>query len=145
MNNKLTRSIGFVSAVAFAMVSVHTPQPVQAYATGCSIWKEVPYYGIPTGWLCFTVEGDNGSTSIDSMRATWRTSELCDWRIDWVIYYRGKTWWRENGPEHNHCDHVTAGRARGKGSGPDGSKICAELYDTNQNTPIEAVCHRLED
>jgi hypothetical protein len=120
---------------------VASAPPAHATAIGCSKFSEMPYLGIPTGVLCFNVYGSG--ENITSMDANWTTGALCNWRIDWVIYKDGKTWWRDNGPREG-CQHVQGGRKRGAGRAPDGSEICAELYDVARNVKIEAVCHSIE-
>ena len=121
------------------VVAGASARPAQATASGCSVFSEAPIIQWPSGWLCFDVNGSG--ESISSMRATWRVAgSLCNWRIDWAIYKDRKTWWRDNGPRHG-CNKITGQRLRGAGRAPDGSEICAELYNTARNQKIDAVCH----
>jgi hypothetical protein len=118
--------------------------PARADGGGCT------YYGIigtgkgdvPYGELCIGVFGDG--TYIHDMKAGWEEPQRCNWRIDWVIYYEGKTWWRDNGPAHG-CTLVYGSRIRGKGYAPGGSEVCAELYDSAQNKRIDAACAAIEN
>jgi hypothetical protein len=123
------------------LAGVASAPPAHATAIGCSKFSETPYLGIPTGVLCFNVFGSG--ENITSMDANWTVvGALCNWRIDWVIYKDGKTWWRDNGPREG-CLNGQAGRKRGAGRAPDGSDICAELYDVPRNVKIDAVCHSI--
>lgn len=118
-------------------------RPALADGGGCSVYSSIPHIDVPSGTLCFHVKGKG--TNIDKMDAQWLAPSLCSWRIDWVIYYKGKTWWRENGPTHEACSHGHDGRTRGKGQAPAGSEICAELYKTSRNTKIDAACADIEN
>lgn len=93
---------------------------------------------MPAGTLCFNVKGQG--TKINKMNAQWLAPSLCNWRIDWAIYYEGKTWWRDKGRTHNTCSYGNNGRSRGRGYAPAGSEICAELYNTSRNRKIDAAC-----
>lgn len=117
---------------ALLAVSVMVPAAVRpAYADGGECSGRSPR-------LCFNVYGDG--TYIHNMEAHWFAPSLCNWRIDWVIYYQGKTWWRNPGPVHTSCSHVRDGRTRGQGYAPIGSEFCAELYNTSRNRKIRQAC-----
>jgi hypothetical protein len=136
--------MSFVLAMCLAMVVAGaSARPAHADGGGCSVWSQInlPTVTIPAGWLCLNVYGSG--LNIHNMNAYWRTGTLCNWRIDWVIYNNGKTWWRDNGPVHG-CDHITGTRVRGAGRAPDHSDICAELYNTARNVKIDAVCAGIE-
>ena len=130
-----------VAAIIALPVMVASAPPAHASASGCSKFSEMPYFGIPTGTFCFSVVGSG--ENIKSMEANWQTGALCNWRIDWKIYKNGKIWWRDTGPRQG-CQHIHGGRKRGAGRAPDGSEICAELYNVARNVKIEAVCHSIE-
>jgi hypothetical protein len=118
---------------ALLAVSVMVPAAVRpAYADGSDCSPQ----GSPT--LCFNVYGDGNY--IHNMEAHWLGYSLCNWRIDWVIHYQGKTWWRDKGPVHTSCSHVRDGRTRGQGNAPIGSQFCAELYNTSRNRKIREAC-----
>src|SRR4051794_1123057 len=108
----LMRTVAGMALLAGAAMS----SPAHATASGCSKFSEMPYFGIPTGTLCFTVRGSG--EKITSMDASWQTGALCNWRIDWVIYKDGRTWWRDTGPRQG-CQHIHGGRTRGAGRAPD--------------------------
>ncbi len=132
-----------ISVIGSGMLAVSgmipgTIRPARADGGGCSVYSSIPYLDVPSGTLCFHVQGDG--TNIDKMDAQWLAPSLCNWRIDWAIYYKGKTWWRDNGPTHNSCSHGHDGRTRGKGHAPAGSEVCAELYNTSRNQKIDAAC-----
>jgi hypothetical protein len=150
--NPLTNLLKITAFLSLnSMVFVPT-QPASAIpniipsATDCSIWKTitVPLTGvvIPKSWLCFTVYGSG--TSISSMVATWRAPSLCNWRIDWVIYYQGKVWWKDKGSA-NGCTSITGGRSRGAGAAPAGSSLCAELYSTSHNKKLDDICFGIDN
>jgi hypothetical protein len=129
-----------LAACLTILVSMLSARPVQAYGTGCTQWGEgiIPKITHP-GTLCFTAFGSG--ENITSMKADFTyesLTSLCNWRIDWVIYYNGGTWWRDNGPRHG-CAYYGS-RLRGAGWAPDNSAFCAELYDTARNAKIDAVC-----
>jgi hypothetical protein len=94
--------------------------------------------------FCFYIEGDGGR--IDSMEAKFELGRpvqwepLCNWRIDWVIHYNNKTWWRDNGPPKAICSNFLGSRIRGAGSAPIGSRFCAELVYFPLETKISEAC-----
>lgn len=141
-NQRYSVSSWIKTALLTVALIVPVPvQPARADANGCSIYSNAA--GIPTNWICIEVWGEG--TYIHNMYARWRGPSQCNWRIDWVIYYKGRTWWRDNGPEHNVCNHGQGGRTRGKGHAPAGSDLCAELYDTAKNSKIDAACVAIEN
>jgi hypothetical protein len=138
---KLGNCLASAAGIAFlagSMVVCGSTPPAHANGGGCTVYSTIPYIDVPSGTLCFDVLGQG--TNIDKMEAKWLAPSLANWRIDWVIYYQGKTWWRDNGPAHNSSDHVQGGRTRGSGKAPAGSEICAELYNTSRNIKIDAAC-----
>ena len=140
--NPLTYLLNITALLSLSSMVFVPAQPAHALAHGCSVWRTIPATAIPASWLCFSIYGSG--TSISSMRATWRSPSLCNWRIDWVIYRNGRVWWRDNGSAHNNCTSVTGERYRGAGYAPAGSSLCAELYDTSRNKQIDAVCHGID-
>src|SRR3954447_25760179 len=116
-------------------------QPVRAdnFYSHCTIYSSTAAgpYTVPSGLLCLRVFGDG--TYISNMDAKWYSVELCNWRIDWVIYYNGKTWWRNNGPAHNECDNIHGTRIRSEGYAPAGSDLCAELYHNASGVRIDSA------
>lgn len=127
------------SAVIVVTMTVNgTIRPAQADGGGCTVYSTIPYIDVPAGTLCFNVQGQG--TNIDKMKAKWLAPTLCNWRIDWAIYHKGKTWWRDKGRTHNTCNRGHGGRTRGRGYAPAGSELCAELYNTSRNRKIDAAC-----
>jgi hypothetical protein len=124
--------------LAVTMTVNGTIRPAHADGGGCTVYSTIPYIGVPAGTLCFRVQGQG--TKINKMDAQWLAPSLCNWRIDWAIYYKGKTWWRDKGPTHKSCSHGHDGRTRGRGYAPAGSEVCAELYNTSRNRKIDAAC-----
>lgn len=139
---KVLNSTALSILIAMASMPVQQARAIDLTpSSGCSTWKKIPIWEIPAGWMCFTIEGEG--TSISSLRATWRTSSLCNWRIDWVIYHKGRIWWRDKGPTHSYCKKLSGERYRGSGYAPAGSTFCAELYDIGREVKIEAVCRSI--
>lgn len=133
-----------VGPLVAMVIVVASPTASHADASVISVYSTSPS-GVPVGWLTFSVTSPRSpGTTITSMRASWRQPSLCNWRIDWRIYYRGATWWRDIGPAHNHCDSVTGERYRGSGYAPDGSQLCAQLYNTATGVRITSACVGIE-
>lgn len=137
------RVLLLVTALAVVGMVAIAPTPARADAFGCTAYSsvETPWIPVPTGTLCFEINGSG--SNIDYMRAYWRSPNLCNWRVDWKIYYQGRTWWQSKGTAHNHCDYVTNYRDRQSGWAPIGSQICAELYNVPRNVRIDRACHNI--
>jgi hypothetical protein len=153
--------VRFVLAVCLAMVvGGASARPAQADGSQCNYFGAVTTVSVSGGpisvskeirpnRMCFDVYGDRNY--IHNMEADFylnvnplfplspQLEPICIWRIDWVIYYNGKTWWRDNGPPHG-CSHFTGSRIRGAGWAPNFSEFCAELYYVPQNTKIADAC-----
>jgi len=135
-----TSMLGLAAVIGISIALAASPStpPANAGASSCSSWGNIPYVGLPTGYMCFTVKGEG--LTLTSMRATWRTATMCNWRFDWVIYYRGKAWWTSKGPT-NGCNRLSGGRVRSIAkTAPDGSDICAILKNSAQEIKIAGVC-----
>lgn len=127
-------------AAAIAAGVLAAPAPARASALGCTIFSG--------GELCFHVWGE-GET-IWAMTSYFylfnEQSQMCDWRIDWVIYQGSQVWWRSVGPR-NGCvrgdkEDYVGNRTRGDGWAPDGSRFCAELYAGSRK--VDAACIGIE-
>lgn len=132
---------GLAAAVALSVAFAASPAApsASAAASSCSKWGSIPYYSVPTGYMCFTVTGDG--LTLKTMRATWRTTTMCNWRFDWVIYYKGKVWWSDKGPT-NGCSKLSGGRVRSIAkTAPHGSEVCAQLVNTARERRISSTCH----
>lgn len=138
------RSVSAWIRTALLTAALMIPVPMQpAHARdvqGCSMYSDISLGGetLPGGVLCMNLRGRG--TYIRSMSAVWTAPMQCNWRIDWVIYYRGKVWWRSRGPNHDGCSYIKGWRNRGAGYAPSGSDLCGELYNTASNVKIDAAC-----
>lgn len=124
---------------AVAGVIVAPATPAQASAQGCSIWSTVQTpIPFPAGSMCIEVYGSGTTWSQSHMN--WWALNMCNYRIDWVIIYGGKTTWRQKGANHNHCDYVSGVLDRGKGSAPNGALFCAQIWQLATNKMIDGAC-----
>lgn len=132
--------MGFALAAGLAIAAAGAgSHPARADGRGCSAWGVIntPKGKLPAGGICLQVFGSG--LKIYYMDANWFAPQLCNWRIDWVIYSNGKAWWRDKGPVHG-CNNAHGNRIRTAGSAPDHSDLCAELYEAAQGIKIDAAC-----
>lgn len=140
MNIRSVSSWIRIALITTVLMLPGTIRPARADGGWCSYYKRIK--GIPVASICIAVYGDG--TYIHNMDAVWTDTERCSWRIDWVILYNGKTWWRDNGPVQG-CNKVHGYRSRGKGYAPNHSRVCAVLYDVPENKQIDSACADIEN
>lgn len=137
MNNKLTRSLRFVSAVAFAIVVGIPESP--AYA-GPSSGGCTKIGVLPTDLTCITVYGEG--LRVDGVKGRFDKvgGSLCNWRYEIAFSdLAGKVYRVHKGPTHKSCD--LGGEYTPSYPSPITrlpGKVCARLYENGSF--FDAAC-----
>jgi hypothetical protein len=105
---------------------------------------------IPFGYLCHSLEMDKKEISAQKAAYSSNTTVggplvkgICNWRIDFVYYAKGKEYMRDKGETFKGCDKG-ASRSAAKGKTLlESSSSCAELFVDGEIRLIQ--CHKIID